>query len=71
MDIAIGHAECPDEADELEKLLRDRFGNIRRVSKTELGTAFGVHGGPGTVVVSIQPWREPSAPSATTAADKA
>ncbi len=59
MDMAIGHAGCPEDADELAALLRVGFPNVRRVSKTELGTAFGVHGGPGTVVVSMQPWEEP------------
>ena len=59
MDISIGNANCPDDANELETLLRQRFKNIRRVSQTDLGTAFGVHGGPGTVVISIQPWKEP------------
>ncbi len=60
MDVAIGHANCPEDADELEKLLRRDFDNVRRVSRTDLGTAFGVHGGPGTVVVSVQPWTEPT-----------
>ncbi|MDJ0908903.1 MAG: DegV family protein [Woeseiaceae bacterium] len=59
MDISIGHANSAADADELEALLRKEFDNIRRVSQTELGTAFGVHGGPGTIVVSAQPWEEP------------
>lgn len=60
LDVSIGHAECAHEAAELETLLRARLPNIRRVSRTELGTAFGVHGGPGTVVVSFQPWLDPA-----------
>ena len=70
VDVAIGHAECPEEADELEALLRVGLPNVRRVSKTELGTAFGVHGGPGTVVVSLQPWREPDGSPALTRASE-
>ena len=59
MDIVIGHANRPSDADELETRLRRTFDNIRRVTKTELGTAFGVHGGPGTIVISVQPWQAP------------
>lgn len=56
--VLIGHAICPDEADELERLLRAVLGNVRRLKITELGTAFGVHGGPATLVVATQPWAE-------------
>ena len=57
--IALGHAVNPDGADELESLLRAELDDVRRVSVTDLGTALGVHGGPGTLLVAVQPWREP------------
>ncbi|NNC76366.1 MAG: DegV family EDD domain-containing protein [Woeseiaceae bacterium] len=57
LDILVGHAVCPDDAVELEKLLRARLPSIQRVSISELGTAFGVHGGPQTLVVAAQPAR--------------
>lgn len=58
--IAIGHGMCRGEAEELERLLRDRVPNIVRSSITELGSALGAHGGPGTIVVGVQRYRRPS-----------
>lgn len=52
--VAIGHAVCHDEALELEALLLARLPNIQSTSITNLGSAVGVHGGPGTLVVGIQ-----------------
>lgn len=57
--IAIGHAVCHDEALELETLLMTRLANIRSCSITSLGSAVGVHGGPGTLVVGTQEYLEP------------
>ncbi|MDH3746732.1 MAG: DegV family EDD domain-containing protein [Gammaproteobacteria bacterium] len=56
--VLIGHAICPQDATLLEHLLRDELNDIHRLSITELGTAFGVHGGPATLVVATQPSRE-------------
>lgn len=58
LDVAIGHAVCPDDAVTLADLLRERLPGVRRVTVSELGTAFGVHGGPSTLVVATQPARE-------------
>ena len=55
--ILIGHAVCPQDAAELEQRLREEIGDIVRLSITELGTAFGVHGGPATLVVATMPSR--------------
>ena len=57
--VLIGHAVCPDDARQLEKLLQDELDDVHRITITELGTAFGVHGGPETLVVATQPWQEP------------
>ncbi|HSD69140.1 MAG TPA: DegV family protein, partial [Woeseiaceae bacterium] len=57
--IAIAHAVCYDEALELEALLAARLPNIRCMSITSLGSAVGVHGGPGTLVVGTQEHLEP------------
>lgn len=56
--VLIGHAICPQDAAQLERLLRDELNDIHRLSITELGTAFGVHGGPATLVVATQPSSE-------------
>ncbi|HZW60059.1 MAG TPA: DegV family protein, partial [Woeseiaceae bacterium] len=57
--MAIGHAMCRDEAAELEQLLRDRIPGVVRSGITELGSALGAHGGPGTIVVGVQRYRSP------------
>jgi DegV family protein with EDD domain len=57
--IAIGHALCREEARKLEHLLRERVPGIVKSSFTELGSALGAHGGPGTIVVGVQRFRTP------------
>ncbi len=52
--VLIAHAECPEEAKELETLLREALPGIQDIQTTQLGTAIGVHGGAGTLVVAIQ-----------------
>jgi DegV family protein with EDD domain len=59
INVAIGHAVCADDAEELGRLLQKQLPSINRLTILELGTAFGVHGGPGTIVVSTQPHTVP------------
>jgi len=59
LNITIAHAVCPDGAAELEHHLRKKIPGISRLSITGLGTGLGVHGGPGTLIVSTQPHTEP------------
>jgi len=54
--IAIGHASCPDDARELERLLRQDLPRIKRLITTEVGAGLGVHTGPGTLIASLQPF---------------
>ena len=56
MVVAIGHAVSPDKLDELEEVLQKNASNIEILSKAELGTALGVHGGPGTLMIATQPF---------------
>lgn len=56
--ISIAHAVCPDDATQLERLLREMIPKIERLSVTQLGAALGVHGGPGTLLVATQPSTE-------------
>ena len=58
--VAVGHALSPDGAAELERVLRQDAPNITRLSVAELGTALGVHGGPGTLVIATQPFVTPA-----------
>ena len=56
--VLIAHAQCADEAKELEAVLRQALPNIQDIQTTQLGTAIGVHGGAGTLVVAIQTGHE-------------
>jgi DegV family protein with EDD domain len=55
LDVAIGHAVCKEDAEILEKSMRDQLPGIRKLTLMGLGTALGVHGGPGTLLVSMMP----------------
>lgn len=52
--LAIGHALCAEDARQLEALLHERLANVRKSTITDLGSALGVHGGPGTLIVAVQ-----------------
>ncbi|MGI9271131.1 MAG: DegV family protein [Woeseiaceae bacterium] len=58
--IGIGHAVCPEKMTVIESVLGKELSNIKRLSKAELGTALGVHGGPGTLVIATQPYVNPA-----------
>ena len=51
--IAVGHAQCEDDAKELERRLKAALPNVRDSYCTDVCAAFGVHGGPGLVVVAV------------------
>jgi DegV family protein with EDD domain len=55
IEIGIGQAICPEDAAELERELRQRIPSIEKLKTCALGTALGVHGGPGTLIVSTRP----------------
>ena len=62
--VGIGHAACAAAAAELASLLQAQIPGIRKLSITELGAALGVHGGPGTLVVAMQPYSPPQSTGA-------
>lgn len=55
VEISIGQAVCPDDAATLAAELRDRLAGVDAMKICGLGTALGVHGGPGTLIVSARP----------------
>lgn len=67
LNLRIGHAMCHKEAATLSRLLAERVPRIRSSVVCELGTAIGVHGGPGTIVVSLS--TAPSAPDVAVGID--
>ena len=52
--VSVGDAQDPQGADYLAAEFTARLPNIAHLYRAELGSAFGVHGGPGTLVVAFQ-----------------
>jgi hypothetical protein len=50
---------CLDQARELVSMLHERLPLIVNCQVTNLGSAVGAHGGPGTLVVGVQEQFEP------------
>lgn len=55
IDVGIGHAVCESDANALEREIRARIPAIRKLVASGLGPALGVHGGPGTLLITISP----------------
>ncbi len=55
VEIGIGQAICPDDAETLAVELRQKISTIQSLKTCTLGTGIGVHGGPGTLIVSFRP----------------
>ncbi len=55
IEIGIGQAICPEDAEELALELKQRSASIDSLKICGLGTGIGVHGGPGTLIVSFRP----------------
>jgi DegV family protein with EDD domain len=58
--VAIGHAMQAGDLAAIRDTLRDLLPEVRRMTESELGSALGVHGGPGTLVISTQPFLNPA-----------
>lgn len=58
--LAVGHAVAADKIAAIDAILEANVPNIKRVAHAELGTALGVHGGPGTLVIGTQPYLSPA-----------
>ncbi len=53
--VSIGHGICETEARALESSIRTKIPTAEELSIDGLGPALGVHGGPGTLLVSFSP----------------
>ena len=62
LNVAIGYSTNPEDAAAIERELRRKLPNIKRISIAELGSALGVHGGPGLLIVATQPYTPTSDP---------
>ncbi len=58
--LAIGYAQNPELARELEQALQQAIGSVESIHIVELGAAIGVHGGPGTLAVAAQEYIAPT-----------
>lgn len=56
---AIAHAVDLDGAAVVRETLQDELPELQRLTEAEIGTAIGVHGGPGTLLVATQPYVSP------------
>ncbi len=52
--ISVGHASCLDDATQLAAELAKRIPHANAITVCDMGTAIGVHGGPGTLIVSTR-----------------
>ena len=52
--VAVAHASDPERAQRLLERLLDLVANVESHFLTEVGSALGAHGGPGTLVASLQ-----------------
>ena len=55
VEIGIGQAICPEDAEKLALELKQRIPSIDKLKICGLGTGLGVHGGPGSLIVSFRP----------------
>jgi hypothetical protein len=60
---ALAHAVNPAGMAVARKTLRDNLPELQRLTETEMGTAIGVHGGPGTLLIATQPYISPENPA--------
>ena len=60
MIVGVAHATSPEKAAKVAAVLEQELPATKRLSITELGTAVGVHGGPGTLLIATQPYVNPS-----------
>jgi fatty acid-binding protein DegV len=61
--LAVGHANAPDEAKKLRELIVAGRDDIETAFVVPIGTALGVHGGPGCLVVSVEEVADPATAS--------
>ena len=59
LNVGIGYSTNPEDAKAVKLELQEKLPNIHRISIAELGSALGVHGGPGLLIVATQPCRLP------------
>ncbi len=49
--VFIGHADCPEDAQYVESLIRNEFPTITDIQIAPIGPVIGAHSGPGTIAL--------------------
>jgi len=57
--LSLAHAVCAEDAGQLRDRLLELLPNARQCKMTGLGSALGCHGGPRSLVVGVQEYRDP------------
>jgi len=68
--VLISHTDCLDDARKLREELLTRHPEVDACWIEEASPAVGVHAGPGSLIVGLQPWTAPERGSATDDASK-
>jgi DegV family protein with EDD domain len=58
--LAIAHADSPDSAEALRGACVAAFPCLESIHVADLGPAYGVHAGPGTLALAIQEYEPPT-----------
>jgi len=58
--LAIAHANSPEAAEALRAACTAVFPNLESILVSDLGPAYGAHGGPGTLALAIQEYQAPA-----------
>ncbi|MEQ1803628.1 MAG: DegV family protein [Gammaproteobacteria bacterium] len=57
--LAIAHSNSPELADALRTACEVAFPNVESILVSDLGPAYGAHGGPGTLALAVQEYEAP------------
>ena len=57
--LAVGHCNCPDEGEQLLRLLSDGIPQLQGAWLMPAGPALGAHAGPGSLIVGVQEYAAP------------
>ena len=53
--VSIGHSNILEDGEKLKELIRKKHSNLNSIYLMDIGCALGVHAGPGSLAVAIQP----------------
>ena len=51
---SVAHSNAEDQGNEIIEFIQDNFKNIYNIDLVDMGSALGVHAGPGAFAIGIQ-----------------